>query len=736
MKILIEGCSYSPEAVKNVLPEKRLLLTDEKVTIENVGYFRNPECDDFVFFLPKVLLEKVDGIDGDRVFAVKGDPALSQGFAPEEIIDPEAVTQDGRTLTDEQKSFLYEFAVWIYRAIAQFKERNPGTTAVWEQKERQSGAFRRKYVTNTLLDVILALRRFHRDNRDYFLFKVKEKHSGANKINWTRTIAKSQAVIQQDRPLYLDPRNKKRSIDFDEELLVIFYSILHYIRERFGFPVQINMGYELITGEKFKRYLGGYGAARLKAIKYKYFSDRDLTLWQLCFAFFDKANKANVVSDNEEYLLAKNFEIVFESMIDDLVGDEAIASLRELSDGKEIDHLYLDESLTRRTVGGEKTFYIADSKYYKRGNGLGVESVAKQFTYARNLLQLDLDLFLNGDDASDKVKNRRHGLDEVRLMRDETTEGYDVIPNFFISATVPEDLDYDKDRLSLHDGAREYRNIHFENRLFDRDTLILSHYDVNFLYVVKLYAQNDAGVKAEWRGRVREEFKRHIRGLLKDRFSFFAMMPYDQLSDDDATRFLREHFQSTLGKVYSPYPKVNGKTVYSLALENPEKMVNDGSLSEEGFANRKARVVKENDAVTRLLKTAFYIIPCELGEAPAAALQQEAAAHPIPGAKVADASESVVVATGYAKGYIDAVRKNGRCPWDASSSKNPLAVQMFVFPHTNQADVFTVDSDSDVQGPMPPGKVKTEFPEFASIELPFPSYYVWTVNVSNATGGE
>ena len=718
MKILIEGCSYSPEAVKNVLPEKRLLLTDEKVTIENVGYFRNPECDDFVFFLPKVLLEKVDGIDGDRVFAVKGDPVLSQGFAPEEIVDPEAVTPDGRTLTDEQKSFLYEFAVWIYRAIAQFKEKNPGTTAVWEQKERQSGAFRRKYVTNTLLDVILALRRFHRDNRDYFLFKVKEKHSGANKINWTRTIAKSQAVIQQDRPLYLDPRNKKRSIDFDEELLVIFYSILHHIRERFGFPVQINMGYELITGEKFERYLGGYGAARLKAIKYKYFSDRDLTLWQLCFAFFDKAHKANVVSDEEEYLLAKNFEIVFESMIDDLMGDEEIAELRELSDGKEIDHLYLDESLTRRSQGGEKTFYIADSKYYKRGNSLGAESVAKQFTYARNLLQLDLDLFLNGDDASDKVKNRRHGLDEVRLLRDETTEGYDVIPNFFISATVPEDLDYDEDRLSLHDGAREYRNIHFENRLFDRDTLILSHYDVNFLYVIKLYAQNDSGLSEEWREKVRAEFKSHIRGLLKDRFSFFAMMPYDELSDDDATRFLREHFRSTLGKVY------------------PDKMPRDDSLTEEGFSMRKTRIKHENDEVVNLLKTTFYIIPCELGENPAEALQQEAAAHPIPGAKVAEASESVVVATGYAKGYIDAVRKNGHCPWAASSSKNPLAVQMFVFPHTNQADVFMVDSDSGVQGPMPPDKVKTEFPEFASVELPFPSYYVWTVNVSNATGGE
>ena len=729
MKILIEGCSYSPEVVKNVLPEKRLLLTDEKVTIENVGYFRNPECDDFVFFLPKVLLEKVDGVDGDRVFAVKGDPVLSRGFAPEEIIDPEAEMPDGRRLTDEQKSFLYEFAVWIYRAIAKFKDKHKDSKAVWEQKEKQSGAFKRQYVTNTLLDVILALRRFHRENRDYFLFKVKEKHSGANKINWTRTIAKSQAIIQKGRPLYLDPRSKKRAIDFDEELLVIFYSILNYVKVHFGFSVQLNMGYELITGEKFERYLGGYGTSRLKAIKYKYFSDRDLTLWQLCFAFFDKAHKANVVSSDEEYLLAKNFEIVFESMIDDLVGDETIADLRELSDGKEIDHLYFDESLTRRSANGGKTFYIADSKYYKRGNGLGVESVAKQFTYARNLLQLDLDLFLNGDDASDKVKRRRLALDKVGKMRDETTEGYDVIPNFFISATVPEDLKYDDDRLALHDGTREYRNIHFENRLFDRDTLILSHYDVNFLYVIKLYAQNDSGLSEEWREKVRAEFKKHIRGLLKERFSFFAMMPYDELSDEDASRFLRENFRSALGKVYSPYPKVNGKTVYSLALENPKKMVKDDSLSDEGFENRKIRVAHENEAVRNLLKTAFYIISCELGENPSDALQKEAEAHPMPGAKAADVSESVIVATGYAKGYIDAVRKRGMCPWDATSCKNPLAVQMFVFPHTNQADVFSVNNELGVKGPMPPEKLKSDFPEFELIELPFSAYYVWVVNL-------
>lgn len=728
MKILIEGHSYSPEVVRDILPKNQPLRTDEEVTIENVGYFRNPECNDFVFFLPKVLLDQEN-----RVFAIKGD-----GFSPEEILDPEeAEKRGGRKLTNEQKSFLYEFAVWIYRAIARYKEKNQDTKAVWEQKEKQSGAFRRKFVTNTLLDVILALRRFHRENRDYFLFKIKEKHSGTNKINWTRTIAKSQAIIQKGRPLYLAPRSKEKSIDFDEELLVIFYSILNYIKTQYGFPVQINIGYGLITGAQFERYLGGHGVTRLKAIKYKYFSDRDLALWHLCFAFFDKAHKANVVTDNEEYLLAKNFEIVFEAMIDDLIGDETISSLRELSDGKEIDHLYLDESLTRKGASCEKTFYIADSKYYQRGNSLGRESIAKQFTYARNLLQLNLDLFLNGEDASEKAKNRRHALTEVSLLRDETTEGYDVIPNFFISATVPEDLKYNDDQLGLHDGACEHRNIHFENRLFDRDTLILSHYDVNFLYVVKLYAQNNAGLKAEWRAKVRNEFRKHIRDLLQKRFSFFAMMPYDDLSDEDAARFLREHFRDTLGKVYSPYPKVKEmKKVYSLALEKPDEMLKDPFLSEEGFTKRKMRVAEENERVTNLLKTAFYIVPAKLGESPEATLQKEAARQPLHGAKAASASESVIVANDYGKGYIDAVRKQGHCPWNEKSSSIPFAVQMFVFPHANKADVFAVDHDAGVLGPMPPNKVRERFPEFKEIELPFQSYYVWKIILPREHEGE
>ena len=91
------------------------------------------------------------------------------------------------------------------------------------------------------MDVILALIRFNRENQDYFLFKVKEKHSGLNKISWARTIARSLAFVSDGVPVYLEPVNKKRSIDFDEELLVLYYSILDYVRSHYGFRVKIGI---------------------------------------------------------------------------------------------------------------------------------------------------------------------------------------------------------------------------------------------------------------------------------------------------------------------------------------------------------------------------------------------------------------------------------------------------------------------------------------------------------------
>lgn len=117
---------------------------------------------------------------------------------------------------------------------------------------------------------------------------------GLNKINWTRTIAHSSAIVQDGSPVYISPVNKKRQINFDEKLLVIFFSILNYISETYGFPVSITLGFELIRGKQFERFLDCQGKVRLRQIKYKYFSDKALQIWDLCYAFFDKAYQIRI----------------------------------------------------------------------------------------------------------------------------------------------------------------------------------------------------------------------------------------------------------------------------------------------------------------------------------------------------------------------------------------------------------------------------------------------------------
>ncbi len=134
---------------------------------------------------------------------------------------------------------------------------------------------------HTFLDIILALLRFNRENQSFLFFILRNIHSGFNKINWTRTISHSSVFIQGSSPVYIDPVNKKRQENFDEELIIIFFSILNYINERYGFPVKIDINFPLITGQKFKSYIQGMGAVRLRQIKYKYFSDKALYLWEL-----------------------------------------------------------------------------------------------------------------------------------------------------------------------------------------------------------------------------------------------------------------------------------------------------------------------------------------------------------------------------------------------------------------------------------------------------------------------
>ena len=621
MRIVFEEHQYLSKDVEDILWEGAFKSVEGTISINYVGYYFNPKIRDCVFILPRVLLEDVRGEEQVFVRHVQDENGndISEGFRPEALINPDAC--DG--LGDAERKFIYEFSVWIYRALDVYRRSNADSSVILHEfvQIQGRGALAK---CHTFLDVLLALIQFRRDNRDFFVFTARNRHSGFSRINWARTISKTPAFIQDGAPVYLRPVNRIREIDLDDELFVIFYSILDHLREEYGFPVDADTLFEPMPRAKFARYLRGYGAVRLRQIKFKYFSDKALKMWELCFAFFQRSQPITVNTSQKEYLLAKSFDRVFEAIIDELVGareDEIPDELRRLKkqkDGKMVDHLYPYQGLTNNEDESRRVFYIGDSKYYKLGNNLGTESVYKQFTYARNVIQFNLELFLDVKMGNAKLRRK------FPKLRDDVTEGYNVIPNFFISARMTDGLSYADNVTEASKPTRERISRQFENRLFDRDTLLLSHYDVNFLWVVSLYARNKPVQKRKWREKVRGVFRRNIQDMLERRYSFYVMTPR-QVSGIVTENFLKENFQQLLGKVFTPYAENEDRSYYSLALQKPLAPP-DGT--EEGHAQKmaresaNARMQEENDSVLSLLTGAFLIKKCHVGENPETALRE------------------------------------------------------------------------------------------------------------------
>ena len=575
MRVIIEGYCYRASAVRDVLHELSTLENvGGEISVGYVGYYYHPQLRDCVFILPKVLVN-----EENKVFS---------RLDPHDIIDLDHCTE----LSSEERSFIYEFAVWIYRAIEVFNKSNPNSGIVLHRKIAEMGKGKR-VLSNTFLDILLSLLRFNKERHSFFTTILRNLHSGYNKINWTRTISRSTAWVQDDVPVYLNPVNKKRQINTDEELIIIYFSILNHISETYGFPVDITLGFELIKGRKFEHYLKGYGKRRLQQIKYRYFSDIQLRLWEMCYAFFDKAHQIHIVTEQREYLLVKNFNIVFEAIIDELIGDkEPPRGLKDQDDGKRVDHIYSYRNLTNNEED-KAIYYIGDSKYYKIGNKISDESVYKQFTYARNVIQWNLNLFLDNSEEDAALRK------EHPIYRDEQTEGYNIVPNFFISAKMDEKLSYADNVSTTNRENNTFLSRHFENRLFDRDTLLVYHYDVNFLYVVSLYARENAHQKAQWKQKVRELFREKIQEALKEKYAFYAMAPKPGVNHE---KYLRENFQELLGKVYRPFDDTN---YLSLALDKQKE--------------------SENKDLLDKLQKDYYVVECPLGKNPTSVLSGEKA---------------------------------------------------------------------------------------------------------------
>lgn len=127
--------------------------------------------------------------------------------------------------------------------------------------------------------------------------------------------------------------------------------------------------------------------------------------------------------------------------------------------------------------------------------------------------------------------------------------------------------------------------------------MLVTHYDVNFLFVLALYARDNATQKKRWRDKMRNIFRDRIREELGRRYSFNAMRALPGINSGE---WLKEHFADIIGKVFAPYSEDRG--IITLALSNPD-------IAES--AGERAKIEVENARILALVDTAFCRVPLE-----------------------------------------------------------------------------------------------------------------------------
>jgi hypothetical protein len=427
--------------------------------------------------------------------------------------------------------------------LTEFKKRYTNTAIIHntETFELNTNLGDKEY---SFLDLLLSFVNFYKKNKQQILFKHIEFVSNqAKKPKWEKTIRKSLPILANGTtPIYVEITNKKKIINSEEELLTYFFSILNHLSIEHNLNLKINKSFNLIKGKSFDR-LCLNGSAKLRKIKHRYFNDTLKKMYVLCELYFSQFDKSSFKRKREDFLAISNYNLVFEDMVDKLFSDKlntlevddiTIDKLKNNDDGKIIDHIYDYKSL----IDTSNIFYIGDSKYYKSDSLAGNVSKYKQFTYAKNVIQFNINLL--NKKGQDKLGNLRY--------RDKITEGYNISPNFFIYGYIDDINNYDSH--SITKKGSPVPSYHFENRLFDRDTLFVHQYKINFLYVLKAYTNFNESEISVFKDDIKSRFRKHFLKFFNNKkdcgFEFYECnkTPYEY------KLFVEENFKKLNGKCF------------------------------------------------------------------------------------------------------------------------------------------------------------------------------------------
>jgi hypothetical protein len=562
MKILIEGEKYPIELVKDIFDDPKFYHQEgQEAIILSVGYYHSYERGELIYMLPKVFMKG----GKQTVFKIDKD----------ELFDLDQVETFKHK---EEYNWIRQISVYFYNSLLEFRRRNKFSTIVQSSLSvnLNTNLNDKEY---SYLDLLLSFVNFYKKSKGYILFKhIEFKSQQVRSPNWEKTIRKSTPLITQNKqPIYSVYRSKKKERDTEEELLIYFFSILNHFNEEHNLHLKIDKSYSLIKGSKFK-LLQSNGLSKLRKIKYRYFHDTLKKMYHLCEIYFSQTDTSSSTKKKEEFISVNNYNLVFEDMIDKLFSDPILnkktadgVTLKHLkynNDGKIIDHIFDYQSL----LDTSDIFYIGDSKYYKSDNVAGKASKYKQFTYAKNVIQYNIDL----------LNNTGVYYTENLRYRDELTEGYNITPNFFIYGYIENYKDFDKSELK--EKGEIVKSFHFEERLFDRDTLFVHQYKINFLYVLKAYSQ--LGSQAI------EKFRIEAKVMLRNNFvDFFSNQRESnfqlyQYKKPDFDNFIKKNFRLINGKCFLTD---NDKLI--LAKHSGDKTLNSSFLENfKEFHLRKSKL--------------------------------------------------------------------------------------------------------------------------------------------------
>lgn len=86
-------------------------------------------------------------------------------------------------------------------------------------------------------------------------------------------------------------------------------------------------------------------------------------------------------------------------------------------------------------------------------------------------------------------------------------------------------------------------NKHFQNRLFDRDTLLLQSYNINFLFVLASYVNKTDNEALKQK--IHDKFREDLVRMFESKYDIYKLTPTCSIED-----FVNKHFRELIGKMY------------------------------------------------------------------------------------------------------------------------------------------------------------------------------------------